>query len=570
MNILFYIEPNIQLNNPLLAANWAEIGVSNLARAFENAFEGDISIALTFNKEIEKYIPNDIPIVKISFEQIEAYEFGKYDYSAIENEILLNPNCNHACEKAKIIFEKLKGFYPDLIIAFSPCNFLRNVFSQTPIISYEYSAYSRNIHPENWFFDQNGPFHNSYLDKYLDEYIPQTEAVKAAINIAENTKKALRNTLELHNCCDLELNNKNKKFLLPLQFSNYPLFDAFTPILQQFKLAEYVAAKKPIDVTLIITEHPMSNEITKEARDYLQSQYQNVHFVKNKYPISTSDIISPIIDGYIGVTSKALFLSALWKKPLIKLAGNEVFASLASSNNINDDWSNLQPIDDIIRNKVLAYSFIEGVFLKSDLENKYWFLKTIKNCLCCNTSPKPLMAIRNMAQLQEIETNWIAHTNNRINYLSEHQEIFDFISIVNQDKKDECIKSLDIQISKNSKIENQYLKIEHSYHIAMSLLNHKGDFEQSAFYFDKAESECNSYLDKEHFGRIKGLYWHSIFHNIYSHYIGGRHDLAQQKYDAAIQINNKLFGNYDIELFSRLSAYCPQLILKTHSDDILS
>lgn len=34
MKILFYNEPNIQLNNPNLAANWIEIGVTNLANAF--------------------------------------------------------------------------------------------------------------------------------------------------------------------------------------------------------------------------------------------------------------------------------------------------------------------------------------------------------------------------------------------------------------------------------------------------------------------------------------------------------------------------------------------------------
>lgn len=522
-----------------------------------------MSFALTYNKEIEPYIPNDVEIKKIAFEQVETYEFGKYNYTAIENEILLNPYSFHGAEKAKLIYDKLDGFNPDLTIAFSPCIFIKNIFPNTPIISYEYAAFSRKIHPENWFFDTNGPFQNSFLDKHLKQYLPNDEAIEAALNIATNTKGMLLELLQFNNYCGLDLSSTKKRFLLPLQFSNYLLFDAYTPILQQFKLAEYVCALKPKDVTLIITEHPMSGEITQPARDYLQKQYENVFFVKNDYQISTSDLLSPIIDGYIGVTSKALFLSALWQKPLISIAKEGVFHSLSSTNDINEDWSGLKPIDTFNRNKILSYCFIEGAFHKSDLQNITWTKQTINNCLKNISNSQPLLCSRDEQEIKKIEKNWISHTNSELSYILNYNEIFKYIEIVNQDKKEECLHILEIEIEKNAFVENIYLKIEHSYHIAMSLLNHKGDFEKSSYFFDKSSQECKQFYGKENFSRVKSLYWHSLFHSIYCHYLLGNHNLALQKYEnaIAIAINDELFGTYDQELFSRISSYCPELKL---------
>ena len=568
MKFLFYIEPTIQLGNPQLGENWAQAWVAQLMKPLAKATYGLAEFSIVISEELEGAVPEDLEITKFVFAQKETFEFGQFDSAQLARKILLDPHCEEAKRKSACIRHKMAGLEPDLIVAFSPCEFLVNAFPNSVIVNHEYSAFSRHLYPENWFFDKGGYFQNSFLDKHIQAYKPSDEARRAACEIATTLKEKLNDLLIANNYCGLSLEEDRKRFLLPLQFSNYVLFDSFTPILQQFKLAEYVAVSKPDDVTLIITEHPALSELSTKARQYLQNKYENVHFVSNAYPFSTSELLSPIIDGYIGVTSKTNFLSTLWNKPFINLCAGSVFDAMSCSKDVSSDWAKLAPLDPETRERILAYTLVEGTYFKDDLQDEAWCRDLLARLLDKRPSTTPLIPKRDKQRVQKIVADWQNAITRKASDFIDGGLISEFIALTNDNQSDACLERLDRELILNGDLKNAYCRIEHTYHLAIALLNFKGDFRMSAEFFDKCFELCSDYRGEDHFDRVRDLCWHSVFHRIYALYLLGDNVAAGAVYSNALSLHHPRFGVYDAVLFSRLASYCPKLDLRDAATEL--
>lgn len=569
MKFLFYIEPTIQLGNPQLGENWAQAWVSQLMTPLAKAANGPTEFSIVISEELRGAVPAELEITKFVFAQAETFEFGQFDSAQLARKILLDPHCEEAKRKAACISDKMAGLEPDLIIAFSPCAFLVHAFPTSVIVNHEYSAFSRHLYPENWFFDKGGYFQNSFLDKHIQAYKPSDEARRAACEIATTLREKLNDLLVANNYCGLSLEENRKRFLLPLQFSNYVLFDSFTAILQQFKLAEYVAASKPDDVTLIITEHPALGEISTRGREYLQNKYENVYFITNSYPFSTSELLSPIIDGYIGVTSKTNFLSTLWNKPFINLCSGSVFDALSCSKDISSDWTKLTPLDPETRESILAYTLVEGTYFEDDLKDEAWCRDLLARLQEKWPSTTPLIPKRDKQQVEKIVANWQSAVTRKASDFIDGGLISEFIALTNDNQGNACLERLDRELILNGDLNNDYCRIEHTYHLAIALLNFKGDFSMSAEFFDKCFKLCLDYSGEDHFDRVRDLCWYSVFHRIYALYLLGDRVAAGAVHSNALSLHHPRFGVYDKVLFSRLTSYCPELDLSdvaTESD----
>ena len=389
MNVLFYIEPLIQMDNPLMQEPWLHFHIKNIIESLQDldynfyfasnsflaekikkvAYKDKMSKVFSFcQEELKFFSPSTLEILK---------KWYYNDYSEEEMRVYKN-----------ILIDKFCKVNFDIIITFSPIPYLKEIYPEALILHYEYGMFSRKPFPTTYYLDPIGTGGYAYLDKFFN-------TINENFNFDETDEKIWNNFLNKVNKLILSNNpfkeemeqiktRYDKVILLPLQFNNHYLFDFQTNYSSQFEYLEDVLIKtsKFPNIGILVTQHPSNNFLNSENLKYFRSRYSNfIYLDKTNDYSSVSPLLVPFVDGVITVSTAVGYYALLWNKKLITLGKNylEKFS----------DSSDLSQLDVILSEKLknknkIIYWLLTHYFIPEDyIKNSRWLnnflLKKIEN-----------------------------------------------------------------------------------------------------------------------------------------------------------------------------------------------
>lgn len=321
MKIVYYFEPWVELERPELKYHNLRYQLGpQIEDMINNGHDVTIVLGDSLYKKCER----------------ENYIFDAANYSVIEQGELRDIFDNYLSATCKIvkgeltreqehsftnlIVSKIDG-EPDVIISFlSPIEPLRYFYKNTILLYCEFGIFSRTPYPRTFYFDKNGMFKNSYL-RNLPEYIkirfddfkvPNLEKLK--------TEVIYKGLMKVDPFYNINFNDGSFKkiVLLPLQFSEYFGFDAYSPYKSQFEYLIDILERVPNDIGVLVTEHVgWKPVITQHNLEYLKSTYKNFIFVKDVYNYrNSSQFLLDKVDGVISVSSSVALQAMMFDKPI--------------------------------------------------------------------------------------------------------------------------------------------------------------------------------------------------------------------------------------------------------------
>jgi hypothetical protein len=327
MNLLFYVEPLIEMGRPYWKQPWANDFCLLIINSLRKSSRGDSwKFAIAFNEPLSWKFNGDEGIHQVVFTQEEllhpfsenAYEIAKrwYEkkYSAGEMEYY-----------KKLIQRKAGDFIPDIIIAFAPAPFLTEAFPKALLLYQEYSIFSRPPLPRSWYLDPLGMFSQSSLAKFQEQIRTQPlsgEQQKRVQSFKTRLKELILEKSPFRALISDFRKNRKYLVLLPLQFSGYYSFDSMVKYKNQYDFLEDVLRATPETIGVVVVSHPEYPVVTDETQEYLHRKYP--HFIYHPAfgdYYAASQYLMAEVDGVITVSSSVAWHTLFWDKKLIDLSG---------------------------------------------------------------------------------------------------------------------------------------------------------------------------------------------------------------------------------------------------------
>ena len=320
MNILFYIEPLIQYDNPVLQEPWLYIHIKNIIEALKDEeFNFYIASNSALSEKIEKIEYRKYLKEVFSFEQSELKVFSSSTLDILRKWYEKSFNQEDMSTYKNLMLKKFKGNTFDIIITFSPVEYLKEIYPSVLFLHYEYGMFSRKPYPRTYYLDPINSNGYSYLDKYYSKI--------KNIDFKEKDKfldflKKLSNVILKDNPFEDEIKKLKKEYkyliLLPLQASNYWIFDFETEYKSQFEYLEDVLIKtlKFKNIGVIVTQHSSNVFLNNEKTvKYLKEKYSNFILLETtKHYFEVSPLIVPYVDAVITISTSVGFHALLWGK----------------------------------------------------------------------------------------------------------------------------------------------------------------------------------------------------------------------------------------------------------------
>ena len=172
MNVLFYIEPLIQMDNPLLQKPWLYIHIKNIITPM---IELKYNVYFVVNTEIEESLKKMDYFDKVkkvySFKQEELKLFTFSTMELLEKWYNQSYSKDEIDKYKDIVNKKIGKISYDVIIAFSPVPYLKLLYPNALILYYEYGMFSRNPYSPTYYLDPEGPGGYSYISKNYDRIL---------------------------------------------------------------------------------------------------------------------------------------------------------------------------------------------------------------------------------------------------------------------------------------------------------------------------------------------------------------------------------------------------------------
>lgn len=337
MRVMFFIDPLIELGRPSFKDAWIH-RINKITNAF---FLHDINSTtyLMVGDGLLKYIKDKLDS-RINVISINSSIFTKYgNYLELTKKWHMN---TFSPEELGNYSAEFREFIPqglDLVLSTAPIPYLQPFLSNTKILFFEYGFLSRLPFPETYYFDLIGMGGGQYLNKYW-------EAIEKEINISDTCNQLLDRFCE--NVRLVENNNPfsiiqkyklrfKKLILLPLQFSQFYLFDSYANYVNQFDfLMDVLQQLDKYEVGVVVVCHPDYAILSDEQVNFLKEKYN--HFIYERWfdnYYSTSLFVMPYVDAVLTVSSAVAFLTLIWEIPLVCFHP-ECFSSFADAIGINN------------------------------------------------------------------------------------------------------------------------------------------------------------------------------------------------------------------------------------------
>ena len=384
MNILFFVEPLIQMDDPLLQSPWLHIHRKNIIVPMG---ELKYNIYFVVNTEIKEKLKkmdyfNEIKKV-YSFQQKELKIFSSSTMTILEKWCKKTYTKQEMEEYKTVIKQKIGKVDYDVIITFSPVPYLKLLYPNALILYYEYGMFSRFPYPPTYYLDPSGPGGYSYISKNYNKILKQKTYFEKEKEIFLKEIEKINNIILKNNPFEKELKKIRDKYeyliLLPLQFNNYYLFDLISDYKTQFEYLEDVLIKTlNQNIGIVVTQHPANSFLNKERVKYFQKNYSNFIFIeKQKIYSCVSQMIIPYVDAVITVSTSIGYYALLWNKKLISLGKNYL-------NDISDSQT-LENLNDVLKKPTIdryrfLYWLIKYYFIPEKyIKNKNWIEKFLRH-----------------------------------------------------------------------------------------------------------------------------------------------------------------------------------------------
>ena len=393
MNILFFVEPLIQMDNPNIQSYWLFHHIKIMLESIKKNNKENKCYFVSNNsltkilKEID--YKNEIEKIYI-FSQKELKIFSSSSIETIKKWYNNEYSIKEMEEYKKIFINKFKENSFDVIVTFSPVPYLKEIFNEALVLNYEFGIFSRPPFPITFFLDPIGPGGDSYLRIF-------SEKILKNVKISKEEEESFNYFLEKQKMSVLQENPFSKKIreirkkydkiiLLPLQFNNFYLFDLESDYKTQFEYLEDVLIKTSVleNVGILVTQHPSSNFLNIENVKYFRENYKNFIFLEDSINyVGVSQLLIPFVDVVVTVSSSVGYHALIWGKKLVTLGKNYLKTF--------SDWDNLSNIGQVFKkpynkekNYKLLYWLILNYAIPEDyIKNKEWlsnfFKRGIKN-----------------------------------------------------------------------------------------------------------------------------------------------------------------------------------------------
>lgn len=345
MNILFFLEPWIELNSPNFRFGCLRDRYIKVAKGLKKynsnlnikIIAGDYIVAKAYKENIDF---SDLDIYTINEKSLKEI-FPNYLDSQLAwyNETYTKNQLN---SMQKIVLEKIgKDFIPNVIISWeSPCSFLKNLYPKALIISQMPGIFSRAPFIDSVTMDF-GLFKDSFIAKYGQE-LKEVTLKKQELARLDKFRKTYTRILTHYNPWINIFEKERKKFkklvLLPLQVTNYFNFRNSCKFNTQFEYLTYVLDNIDPSIGVVVTQYNSGDikdpAILKSNINFLREKYPNFIFFEDfdKFH-SISQFILSCIDAVVTLTSAVGLQAMLWNKPFFSI-NSPYLDGLAEGNNI--------------------------------------------------------------------------------------------------------------------------------------------------------------------------------------------------------------------------------------------
>lgn len=371
MNILFFLEPSIEHNNPYFRYATLRNSICPQAEILKEKHE----VVLFTSEQIANKAIVDGHAKKFNrVLGINSMDWGEGEGSC---STLIRYQKNEITEaEIEIIKEKLKNilgsdYTPDLVISWeSPTYYLEKIFPTAKFIYQSPGFFSRAPYPSLVLFD------NSLLNSEPVENLVVLDKEIQSFQDARTEYVSL-----LREVCPLtpEINHVYRKFnkvvLLPLQIDNYFMIDALLADgVQQFDILVKILKSTPPNIGVWVTNYrskDIQSAVLSDANiAYLKSHFDNfIYFDKcNEIP-SVSQFLVPLLDGVLTISSSVGYQAAYYNKQLCLLGGKNQLSPFTSAESLSDFYMKIinnelndkdQLIINTIKHKHLSSNFISS------------------------------------------------------------------------------------------------------------------------------------------------------------------------------------------------------------------
>ncbi|MGE7990777.1 hypothetical protein ACQKPE_06960 [Pseudomonas sp. NPDC089554] len=338
MNIIFFLEPAIELGNPVFRYPTLRGSIIPQVIALKNA---GANVHCIMSTAVAEHALRDGHMKALgTVSVIDPIQWTKGE-NTYERSLRHQDRAFREGEVDKLtafIKDGLpEGFSPDIVLAWeTPMPYLQFISPDTRIIYQMPGFFSRAPYAELISFD-DGLLKDSSNSKY-DACTPKEQA--AIQELREYERRFLEGVAPTKTALGEAKKRFQRIVLLPLQIDYYFMINSVIGRRSQFDVLIEILEKLPSTYALLVTNYwsgqTRSAVLTRQNIEYLRARYSNFVYVESfdKIP-SVSQLIVPDVDGVITISSSLGYQAAFWKKPLLTLGDSHIskFASATTFQN---------------------------------------------------------------------------------------------------------------------------------------------------------------------------------------------------------------------------------------------
>lgn len=349
MRIAFYIEPAVEMGNPLWKAGWIDGFSKNIGRSIlqnEPNAEFIFVIPEALQETVIAHFP-DSHIIAIAHKDI-IDKFGPSSRGIVNAWYRKSATEAQLAGMSELIRSKAPEITPDICISYSPAPFLEMLWPDCNISYVEFGIFSRTPFEPTVFIDNQGVLAHSTSSIAAAE-VKQKPVSRQALDVMDRYRAHLYNFFtSTANPLGSILRESSEQFdgliLCPLQFSNFYAFDAHCAFETQYHFLLHVLETTPPGYGVVVCDHPEHPVLSDQTAKYLNSKYGNLVWhsaFRNIY--AASSYIFPYVDAVVSVSSSVGMHSLFWQKPLVSLGDGPLAAYC--------DARHLSELDSIIKDE---------------------------------------------------------------------------------------------------------------------------------------------------------------------------------------------------------------------------
>lgn len=358
MNVLFYLEPAIELGNPEFRYATLRSSIVPQVTALRGA---GVNTHCIVSQVIAERALRDGHVETLgSLSTIDPLNWTEGE-NTLERSLRHQAKAYKEGEHARLA-DLLKadlpsGFEPDIILVWeAPMSCLGEIFPKARIIYQMPGFFSR------------APFANLVaFDTGLlaDSTVPTNQSVSAAeISALEDLRDHEARFLSSIAPTQVSINDLKQRFrsivLLPLQIDGYFMIDSVLGRRSQFDVLVDIMTRMPVNQALVVTNYwsgqTRSAVLTAQNISYMRSRFPNFAYFESfdKIP-SVSQLLVPEMDGVITISSSLGYQAAFWQKPLLALGASHI-TPFATTNDWDEFFAQVSAGEPIVRDDLIVAS----------------------------------------------------------------------------------------------------------------------------------------------------------------------------------------------------------------------